>query len=264
MTTQVSSGSISIGANESGAATRSINYIIGEGVTSDGTPSTVARSLNDTRSRALAQKTSAGSAISFSDFYSKSPPNPTYAQGDIRVTNDIENGEGGSFFRCTYLDGWGYTATASSGGIGQSGDKSATLNVDASPGSGFVISFLCMDLSGTPGGSSTTDKFYGQLESGAQFPTCDNNNTLTVYNHLPGSHDPSIGSLGSPQSTSKSNICTVTGGGSGDIYQFNIACSSTGGTVAGGLTFAIIGKALTLSFETPESGTTYTCTLNFS
>ena len=103
MTTQVSSGSISIGPHYSGAATRSFNYIIGEGVTSDGTPSTVARSLNDTRSRALAQKTSAGSAISFSDFYSKSPPNPTYAQGDIRVTNDIENGEGGSFLSLIHI-----------------------------------------------------------------------------------------------------------------------------------------------------------------
>ena len=68
MAAQVSSGSISIGANETGAATRSINYIIGEGVTTIDTPSTVQRSLNDDRSRLLAQKTSAGSAISFSDF----------------------------------------------------------------------------------------------------------------------------------------------------------------------------------------------------
>ena len=265
MAQQVSSGTISIGPNETGAATRSINYIIGEGVTTIDTPSTVARSLNDTRSRLLAEKTSAGSAISFSDFYSKRPPNvASYTVGDIRVTNDIEDGEGGSFFRCTYLDGWGYTATASAGGQGQSGDKSATLNVDASPGSSFVLSFLCMDRSGTPGGSSKTDKFYGQLESGGTFPSCDQNNTLTVYNHLPGSHDPSFTSLSSPTSTSKLTLCTVTGGGTADIYQFNIACSNTGGGVSGGLFYGTIGKTLTLSFETPTSGTTYTCTLNFS
>ena len=48
------------------------------------------------------------------------------------------------------------------------------------------------------------------------------------------------------------------------IYQFNIACSNTGGGVSGGLFYGTIGKTLTLSFETPTSGTTYTCTLNFS
>ncbi len=273
MAQQVSSGSISIGANESGAATRSINYIIGEGVTTVNTPSTVQRSLNDTKSRLLAQKTSAGSAISFSDFYGKRPPNmASYAVGDIRQltefpSNDIQNGEGGSFFRCTYQDGWGYYASVSSGGIGLSGDRSATLNVDASPGSSFVLSFLFMDRSGFPGlASSSTDKVYGQLESGASFPDCDQNNTLTVYNHLPGSHDPSIGTLSSPIYTFKSNICTVTGGGSGDIYQFNIACSNTGGGIYGGLFYGIIGKTLTLSAESTigSSTTTYTCTINFS
>ena len=265
MAAQVSSGSISIGSNETGAATRSINYIIGEGVTTINTPSTVQRSLNDTESRLLAQKTSAGSAISFSDFYSKRPPNvASYTPGDIRKSGDIQDGQGGSFFRCTYQDGWGYEQSVAAGGIGQSGDKSATLNVDASPGSSFVLSFLCMDRSGTPGGSSTTDKFYGQLESGGSFPDCDQNNTLTVYNHLPGSHDPSFSSLSSPTNTYKQTLCTVTGGGSGDIYQFNIACSNTGGGVSGGLFYGTIGKTLTLSFETPESGTTYTCTINFS
>ena len=89
MAAQVSSGSISIGPHYSGAATRSINYIIGEGVTTVDTPSTVQRSLNDTRSRLLAEKTSAGSAISFSDFYSKRPPNvASYTPGDIRETNE--------------------------------------------------------------------------------------------------------------------------------------------------------------------------------
>ena len=268
MAAQVSSGSISIGANETGAATRSINYIIGEGVTTINTPSTVQRSLNDTRSRLLAQKTSAGSAISFSDFYSKRPPNvSTYTVGDIRESGDLEDGEGGTFFRCTYQDGWGYEESVAAGGIGQSGDKSATLNVDASPGSSFVLSFLFMDRSGYPGlASSSTDKVYGQLESGASFPDCDQNNTLTVYNHLPGSHDPSFSSLGSPIYTSKSNICTVTGGGSGDIYQFNIACSNTGGGINGGLHYGIIGKTLTLSAESTigSSTTTYTCTINFS
>ena len=268
MAQQVGSGTISIGPNETGAATRSINYIIGEGVTTINTPSTVQRSLNDTESRLLAEKTSAGSAISFSDFYSKRPPNvASYTVGDIRVTNDIEDGEGGSFFRCTYLDGWGYTATASAGGQGQSGDKSATLNVDASPGSSFVLSFLFFDRSGYPSlSSSSTDKLFGQLESGASFPDCDQNNTLTVYNHLPGSHDPSFTSLSSPIYTFKSTLCTVTGGGSGDIYQFNIACSNTGGGVSGGLFYGIIGKTLTLSAESTAYGSTvtYTCTINFS
>ena len=74
------------------------------------------RSLNDTRSRLLAQKTSAGSAISFSDFYGKRPPNvSTYTVGDIRQTGDLEDGEGGTFFRCTYTDGWGYTTTVAKG-----------------------------------------------------------------------------------------------------------------------------------------------------
>lgn len=98
MAQQVGSGSISIGPNESGAATRSINYIIGEGVTTINTPSTVQRSLNDTESRLLAEKTSAGSAISFSDFYSKRPPNvSSYTPGDIRETNDPDDGDGVSF-----------------------------------------------------------------------------------------------------------------------------------------------------------------------
>ena len=267
MPQQVGSGTISIGPNETGAATRSINYIIGEGVTTINTPSTVQRSLNDTRSRLLAEKTSAGSAISFSDFYSKRPPNvSSYTPGDIRETNDPDDGDGVSFFRCKYQDGWGYEVTAASTTYG-TGDKSATLNVDASPGSSFVLSFLFFDQSGYPSlSSSSTDKLFGQLESGGTFPDCDQNNTLTVYNHLPGSHDPSFSSLSSPTSTSKITLCTVTGGGSGDIYQFNIACSNTGGGVNGGLYYGTIGKTLTLSAESTAYGTTvtYTCTINFS
>ena len=267
MAAQVSSGSISIGPNETGAATKSINYIIGEGVTTINTPSTVQRSLNDTRSRLLAQKTSAGSAISFSDFYGKRPPNvSTYTVGDIRQTGDLEDGEGGTFFRCTYTDGWGYTTTVAKGTQGVDQNLSATLNVDASPGSSFVISFCVVDDSGSPYSSSTTDKLYGQMASGGSFPDCDQNNTLTVYNHLPGSHDPSFTSLSSPIYTFKSNICTVTGGGSGDFYQFNIACSNTGGGIYGGLFYGTIGSSLTLTWETPDggSGYTYTCTLNFT
>ena len=267
MAAQVSSGSISIGPHYSGAATRSINYIIGEGVTTINTPSTVQRSLNDTESRLLAEKTSAGSAISFSDFFGKRPTNvASYTVGDIRESGDPSDGTGVSFFRCKYQDGWGYEVTAASTTYG-TGDKSATLNVDASPGSSFVLSFLFFDRSGSPGlASSSTDKLFGQLESGAQFPDCDQNNTLTVYNHLPGSHDPSFSSLSSPTNTFKQTLCTVTGGGSGDIYQFNIACSNTGGGVNGGLFYGTIGKTLTLSAESTIGGstTTYTCTINFS
>lgn len=266
MAQQVGSGSISIGPNESGAATRSINYIIGEGVTTINTPSTVQRSLNDTESRLLAEKTSAGSAISFQIFTVKDHLMYQVTHLEILEKQMILMMVMAYLFRCKYQDGWGYEVTAASTTYG-TGDKSATLNVDASPGSSFVLSFLFFDRSGTPGlASSSTDKLFGQLESGGTFPDCDQNNTLTVYNHLPGSHDPSFSSLSSPTSTSKITLCTVTGGGSGDIYQFNIACSNTGGGVSGGLFYGTIGKTLTLSAESTIGGstTTYTCTINFS
>lgn len=266
MAAQVSSGSISIGPHYSGAASRSINYIIGEGVTTIDTPSTVQRSLNDPRSRLLAQKTSAGSPISFSDFYSKRPPNvSTYTVGDIRESGDLQDGQGGTFFRCTYQDGWGYETSVAKGTQGIDQNLSATLSVDASPGSSFVLSFLVYDDSGSLYGSSTTDKLYAEMSSGGTFPGGDQNNTLVVYNHMPGFHDPTISTLTSP-GASRSAICTVTGGGSGDIYQFNIACSNTGGGVNGGLFYGTIGSSLTLEWETPDggSGYTYTCTLNFT